>query len=137
MRTKICHKCEEEKQIKKFNKNKAKKDGLQSQCAECNKKNLKAHYRKNKVHYFKKNNERKLRVRAWFKELRAKSECYFCGKNHPAILDWHHTDPSTKLYSISEMTKGYTESTILKEMAKCIVLCSNCHRILHYNEKEA
>nr|DAN83507.1 MAG TPA: Meiotic chromosome segregation protein [Caudoviricetes sp.] len=37
MRTKICTKCGLEKPTSEFNKNKLKKDGLQSECRDCHK----------------------------------------------------------------------------------------------------
>lgn len=62
-------------------------------------------------------------------EEKLKRGCECCGyKEHACALDFDHLDPSTKLRDISKM---HTTS-ILKlkaEMAKCQVLCANCHRI--------
>jgi len=47
-------------------------------------------------------------------------------------LSFHHLDPNTKIYGISEMEYKNTLE-ILAEMAKCIVLCNNCHMKVHAN----
>lgn len=51
-----------------------------------------------------------------------------------AALDFHHTDPSKKDFGIS--SGGYTRSfeKIKDELDKCILVCANCHRELHYNK---
>jgi len=58
--------------------------------------------------------------------------CVKCGFFHPAAMDFHHKDPSTKDKGISELVRcGYATQRIVEEIEKCICLCSNCHRILH------
>lgn len=65
--------------------------------------------------------------------LKQESGCSLCGENHIACLDFHHINPSDKVRGISQMiTSSYSWDTILKEIEKCVVLCSNCHRKLHY-----
>lgn len=55
--------------------------------------------------------------------------CKECGYNaHPSALEFNHIDPSTKLYTISQAMKR-PWSDIEAEIAKCEVLCANCHRI--------
>jgi hypothetical protein len=54
-----------------------------------------------------------------------------CGEKHPAALDFHHTDPSTKKASVGSLNMD-SIAAINAEIAKCIVLCSNCHRKLHW-----
>lgn len=44
METKVCSHCGRELPVENFNKNKAKKDGLQSVCRECHKEMLAARY---------------------------------------------------------------------------------------------
>jgi hypothetical protein len=60
-----------------------------------------------------------------------KTECANCGLTTKAALQFHHTDPSTKLFSISTAKNAVSVQKLLDEIAKCIVLCANCHLILH------
>ena len=56
-----------------------------------------------------------------------------CGENHPACLDFHHKDKKDKSFNVAIMaSSGYSIEKIKEEIAKCIVLCSNCHRKEHY-----
>jgi hypothetical protein len=58
-----------------------------------------------------------------------------CGEDHPSTLDFHHEDPAKKEASVRQLLdNGYSQKRILAEIAKCIVLCSNCHRKLHWSE---
>lgn len=55
--------------------------------------------------------------------------CALCLGEFPiAVYDFHHLNPKEKEYKISS---GNTFSKILEEVKKCIMLCSNCHRIIH------
>ena len=61
-----------------------------------------------------------------------KTDCVKCGyskENHMAI-DFHHVNPDDKEFSIG--TKAYSKEKIDSEVSKCVCLCSNCHRIFHY-----
>ena len=56
-------------------------------------------------------------------------KCERCGYNRcNAALDFHHKDPSQKDFGIA--AKGHTRSwdAIKKELDKCELVCSNCHR---------
>ena len=60
--------------------------------------------------------------------------CSMCGYNKcGASLDWHHTSRNKERRITST---GYFTPLEEKERAKCILLCSNCHRELHYNENK-
>lgn len=94
------------------------------------------HYQKHKALYGERCNKRKRDLQKWFQELKTKLKCAECEENHPACLEFHHTDPTTKEYNIGIMAmSGCKEEKVLAEIAKCIVLCSNCHKKLHYNKK--
>ena len=59
-------------------------------------------------------------------------KCQRCGYDRCIeALEFHHTDPTKKDFSISQ--KGYTRSweRVRNELDKCIMLCANCHRELH------
>lgn len=55
------------------------------------------------------------------------SGCVDCGA---AGVHFHHLDPSTKRYNVSEMNTS-SAVTFAAEIAKCVVLCNACHRERH------
>jgi 5-methylcytosine-specific restriction endonuclease McrA len=56
-------------------------------------------------------------------------ECVLCGYHRcDAALHFHHLNPHEKDYNISEKSNWYD---IEKELKKCVLLCSNCHRETH------
>ena len=62
--------------------------------------------------------------------------CKACGLDDYRVIEFHHL--GDKENTISRMVGvGYSWKNILKEMDKCVPLCSNCHRIEHWQEVEA
>tara|TARA_R100000963_G_C4591279_1_gene68374 strand:+ start:145 stop:564 length:420 start_codon:yes stop_codon:yes gene_type:complete len=65
-------------------------------------------------------------------EEKMKYGCTHCGYNKdPVALDFHHTDRSDKFKNVSSYWRTSWKQfiKIKEEWKKCIVLCSNCHRI--------
>jgi len=76
--------------------------------------------------------------------------CEQCGIRHPAVLDLHHRDPADKHKALRKQQQrgGYRKGSsgrgwahmsfvdIEAELGKCIVLCSNCHRIQEYEARK-
>jgi hypothetical protein len=61
--------------------------------------------------------------------------CAICGYNKCiGALDFHHVNPEDKKFKIDKACVGRADKTVFNEIQKCIVLCSNCHREIHYNE---
>ena len=61
-------------------------------------------------------------------------KCQICGLIDECmqIYDFHHTDPGTKDMWISRaISEGINSKKIKKEVDKCILVCSNCHRRVH------
>lgn len=72
----------------------------------------------------------------FLRELKGRLKCERCGQNHPATLQFHHKNPLTKKFAISESTGNiFSKSRLLAEIDKCEVLCANCHSIHHWEEK--
>ena len=93
-------------------------------------------HQKNKKDVKTLKNKREKATREWLISYKTSMKCNKCGFNsHPAALDFHHIDKSKKDKTISQMIRNYGKEAIMKEMDKCEVLCANCHRILHYEEK--
>jgi hypothetical protein len=59
--------------------------------------------------------------------------CIKCGETHPWCLDFHHREGTGKLGHIGVFRKFGT-ARLLAEIAKCDVLCANCHRKHHGDE---
>lgn len=69
-------------------------------------------------------------------ELKAKIGCTNCGVKDVRVLEFHHTNSSEKEFAIADYYyRQYGEERLLTELNKCNVLCANCHRILHYEER--
>lgn len=58
----------------------------------------------------------------------AGGRCIICGYDaYIGALEFHHKDPSTKLFGLSNKGMTYSLDKMRKEAAKCLLLCSNCH----------
>jgi hypothetical protein len=61
--------------------------------------------------------------------------CILCGYNKsPAALDFHHLEKDKKGWGIGTMMYGNWD-VLMREIDKCILLCSNCHREIHNREQ--
>ena len=62
--------------------------------------------------------------------------CIDCGyKEHPAALDFDHIS-GDKSEAVGTMLRGLGWKRIEEEIAKCVVRCSNCHRVRHAKERD-
>lgn len=66
-----------------------------------------------------------------------KRQCACCGETDPIVLVFHHRNPKNKRYNISAMTRmRFCKKQILEEVAKCVILCCNCHIRIHTFERD-
>lgn len=55
--------------------------------------------------------------------------CADCGRRlPPCAMDFDHRDPLTKRDAVTRMAGRAGAATILAEVAKCDIVCANCHR---------
>lgn len=59
--------------------------------------------------------------------------CQLCGycKDSPRSYTFHHRDPATKAFSISDRGLLRRWEELLAEVRKCVLLCSRCHTEVH------
>ena len=77
----------------------------------------------------KKQKERQDANVEWLGEIKQQTGCEICGYNeHPHALQFDHIDPKEKKFSIGTF-RCCSRETLLKEIAKCRVLCANCHAV--------
>lgn len=100
-------------------------------------------YRKQRKEYFRKwceKNPDRQKRKLWFRnriklrKYKLKKGCQICGYNKcPDALEFHHLNKEDKKIIGGTNTYNHKYKDIMKEIKKCILLCSNCHKELHYN----
>lgn len=78
---------------------------------------------------------RRDRNKLWIQKLKDDLSCEICGESRSWVLDFHHKDPKNKDHGVADMVIRYSKERVLNEVKKCMVLCANCHRDIHYKEK--
>jgi hypothetical protein len=59
--------------------------------------------------------------------------CIICGYDKcVAALEFHHKNPDEKEFGIAQGGITYSWDKIYKELKKCVMICSNCHKEIHY-----
>ena len=134
MKTKICSSCKLEKSLTDFHKDSTNKTGHTYYCKVC------ANTRSRVWHSIRENLDRRnqkinLRVqerkRKFVKQLG--DQCFDCKQSFPDVCyDFHHLDDSTKEFNPANGLK-LSEIRMQAELSKCVLLCSNCHRLRHYD----
>lgn len=108
---KVCSACGNEKPISEFYKN---GQYPHPECRKC--------FNKRSTEQQRKRKEQMVRLKG--------GKCSRCGyQGHIASFDFHHLDPKKKNFGIGNF-KNRSLSNLQDELAKCILLCANCHREL-------
>jgi RNase P subunit RPR2 len=95
-----------------------------------------SYYQRNKQKALDSNRKNKSRWREEWKKFKATLSCTQCGEKHPATLDFHHLNREEKEGGVYSFVNQGRFKKAHQEAAKCIVLCANCHRKHHYEERE-
>jgi hypothetical protein len=133
---KRCSGCSEDLPLDAFGPNKARRDGLQTHCRPCRSTYSSAYYERTKVRYADVRAAASARAKqqsiAFVHQHLAEHPCVDCGNADIRVLEFDHLGDKT--WNISVMLNGgYPPSLIASEIAKCDVVCANCHRIRTYS----
>jgi len=113
-----CRTCGETLPFDSFYKNAGSTNGRLQRCKTC----CIARYRSGVI-------ERAKRDRAYFQRIKVERGCTDCGYNaHAVALDFDHLPGAVKLYRVASMA-GLRRALVDAEIAKCEVVCANCHRV--------
>lgn len=83
----------------------------------------------------KRQNERRQQISSWLRDYKKTLSCERCGFSDYRALDFHHRDPNEKEFPVADLVRvGGSLKRLQMEIAKCAVLCANCHRITHFEE---
>lgn len=135
METRICKKCQIDKCLSEYHtrKDKPANGGYRYICKVCACERSKQSYQDNKEKAKARcaiaAKARILERRKFTHDYFSNNSCVQCGESDPVVLEFDHIDPSTKSYTVSQMVWSNCAMKKLKhEIAKCQVLCANCHR---------
>ena len=65
----------------------------------------------------------------FIRDYKLEKGCEMCGYNeHACALQFDHRDPSQKSFHVAR-GRDYPWDVFLAEIAKCRVLCANCHAV--------
>ncbi len=112
-----------------FNIRARSKDNHQSTCRECKNLYLRKHYRENRELYRRNVRKMRAKLREWVRAIKDRP-CADCGLRYPHyVMDFDHRDRGKKAFTIgTAIALLANRATIEAEIAKCDVVCSNCHR---------
>ena len=112
---KTCSSCKENKALKDFYK---KGKRCQHYCKKCFNEYCKERWNKRKIEAI----------------VYKGSKCENCGLKYPdidsCVFDFHHKKPNEKEFDWRKLRIRSWNSIVL-ELNKCSLLCSNCHRLAH------
>lgn len=122
-----CSVCDQRKPIDQFPTNKNYTLGFSYTCRECKRSSWKDRSAVYRVNAAERNKLRRQQLHIF---MMMSGGCLNCGELEPVCLVWHHVKPELKTNSISSLMGG-NELNLILELAKCCILCCNCHAKVH------
>ena len=93
----------------------------------------KKYYQKNKEKIFEQRKERNMEIVEDFRRYKMNIGCSNCGYDkYGDVLEFHHV--GKKEHKMTAMFRHYKLVKFREERKKCILLCANCHKELHYKD---
>ena len=89
------------------------------------------HYADNKKYYAEKRDKHRKKKVKWLKEFKKSLSCEVCGESRVCCLEFHHTGDNKEINIAHAAHNAWSIERMLKEIEKCMVLCANCHRVVH------
>ncbi len=133
---KTCTKCKIEKSDEEFSFKYKTRNILQPQCKMCVKERDYILYQENtnnrKTKIRNRAKDELFNVKKFYRDYKMTQKCSKCGDDRWYVIDFHHTND--KIMSVASIVKRGSIRLLKEELEKCIPLCANCHRELHYTE---
>ena len=135
-----CGRCGQLKPLEEFAWRRKNLGQRHNYCRPCHSAYHRQHYLANRQRYIDQAQATKRRARrekteqllAYF----ATHPCIDCGETDPLVLEFDHVSDD-KSFEVARAMSDKSWSTILDEIAKCEVVCANCHRRRTYRRRGA
>lgn len=128
--TRRCRRCGKLKPIEEFVWRQKAAGKRSPYCRRCRATYAQAHYTANRQVYIDRARRRKEGVGrqrvAYLMEFLRTNPCVDCGESDPLVLEFDHV--VDKAFTIGEGLRDRNWKSVLDEIAKCDVVCANCHR---------
>lgn len=132
-----CSLGEHDAPVDQFYRRHDSRGGHQAGCKPCRKIYRDQHYTDNRAYYIAKALRHRDEVRLRIRALKEGRPCSICGGQfHFAALEWHHRDRSEKAFAIGDACRTHGWDRIVAEIAKCDLVCANCHAELEYETNQ-
>jgi hypothetical protein len=124
---KRCSTCKEWKPLDQFNKHSAALDGRQWNCRECNKAYHYSHLDRHMAQIRQRSARQRVENKRLLRQYLLEHPCVDCGEVDPLVLEFDHL--RDKAENVSRLVgAGHSWRRVVAEIAKCDVVCANCHR---------
>lgn len=128
-KARICRKCGEELPIEMFDIEHTKHGDIRRRiCKKCRRETKKAWRENNRELYIAQAIRRQNKQTELLHSL--KKPCIVCGEAEPVCIDFHHINPEDKEFTVGKY-RSRGKEWLIREISKCVCLCSNCHRKVH------
>jgi Zn-finger protein len=107
-----------------------------TRCKECDRIHRQKIYKQKSEKFIASRDRTRQKLRQITDGLRSKP-CTDCKRKFPTyIMDFDHRDPSTKVDKVSSFVFKGSLPLLMAEIAKCDVVCANCHKIRTHKRKQ-
>lgn len=127
-----CPRCLTDKPLDQFAARNSTTGSLNAYCKACSAEYTRDHYAANRAKYIEKARRQDKKRRDFIRSLRERP-CADCGVQYPwYVMEFDHLPEFVKSASVTRLQKR-SMKVLMEEVAKCEVVCANCHCVRTYN----
>ena len=131
---KTCGSCKAQKPLTDFHR---RGRGYQTWCKDCRRAYDRSYHADTRPRRLALARARHERVVEWYRDLKSSTPCADCGRRryHHAAMQWDHLPGAIKLNDVSNLVQRHCKTVILAEIAKCELVCANCHAVRSFERR--
>jgi hypothetical protein len=125
---KLCGRCGLAKPDPSFHR--STRRGLQAWCKDCRKEYDAAYHRRHRERRRLQKKQNRADFMGWYHALKEGKPCTDCGAVlPPRAMQWDHLPGNEKIDHVATLRQANNRRRILAEIAKCELVCANCHAV--------